>query len=105
MKLLNNYEKEGRPLEELTNEDQFMLRFGKIPRLNQRINTLTFMGNFPENVKHLQPQLNSIIAASVSIKSSVKLKKILEIVLAFGNYMNSSKKGAAYGFRLQSLDL
>lgn len=28
-----------------------------------------------------------------------------QIVLAFGNYMNSSKRGAAYGFRLQSLDL
>lgn len=27
-----------------------------------------------------------------------------QIVLAFGNYMNSSKRGAAYGFRLQSLD-
>ncbi|PWA17710.1 hypothetical protein CCH79_00008242 [Gambusia affinis] len=105
MKLLVNYEKEGRPLEELTKEDQFILRFGKIARLNQRINTLTFMGNFPESVKRLQPQLNSIIAASMSIKSSDKLKKILEIVLAFGNYMNSSKRGAAYGFRLQSLDL
>ncbi|XP_023269660.1 formin-like protein 1 [Seriola lalandi dorsalis] len=105
MKLLLNYEKEGRPLEDLTNEDQFILRFGKIPRLNQRINTLTFMGNFPDTVKRLQPQLNSIIAASMSIKSSTKLKKILEIVLAFGNYMNSSKRGAAYGFRLQSLDL
>uniref|UniRef100_A0A8D3DIU7 Formin-like 1a n=1 Tax=Scophthalmus maximus TaxID=52904 RepID=A0A8D3DIU7_SCOMX len=104
-KLLANYEKDGRPLEELANEDQFMLRFGKIPRLSQRINTLTFMGNFPETVKRVQPQLNSIIAASMSIKSSVKLKKILEIVLAFGNYMNSSKRGAAYGFRLQSLDL
>ncbi|KAM6905547.1 formin-like protein 1 [Xenentodon cancila] len=104
-KLLVNYEKDGRPLEELTDEDQFILRFGKIPRLSQRISTLTFMGNFPETVKRLQPQLNSIIAASMSIKSSTKLKKILEIVLAFGNYMNSSKRGAAYGFRLQSLDL
>ncbi|XP_072224881.1 formin-like protein 1 [Leuresthes tenuis] len=104
-KLLANYEKEGRPLEELTDEDRFMLCFGKIPRLSQRINTLTFMGNFPETVKRLQPQLNSIIAASMSIKSSTKLKKILEIVLAFGNYMNSSKRGAAYGFKLQSLDL
>ncbi|KAM9394005.1 formin-like protein 1 [Pholidichthys leucotaenia] len=105
MKLLLNYEKDGRPLEELANEDQFMLRIGKIPRLSQRINTLIFMGNFPDTVKRLQPQLNSIIAASMSLKSSVKLKKILEIVLAFGNYMNSSKRGAAYGFRLQSLDL
>lgn len=105
MKLLLNYEKDGRPLDELTDEDRFILRFGKIPRLKQRINTLIFMGNFPETVKRLQPQLNSIIAASMSIKSSVKLKKILEIVLAFGNYMNSSKRGAVYGFRLQSLDL
>uniref|UniRef100_A0A8C9YNW7 Formin like 1 n=1 Tax=Sander lucioperca TaxID=283035 RepID=A0A8C9YNW7_SANLU len=104
-KLLVNYEKDGRPLEELTDEDQFILRFGKIPRLKQRISTLTFMGNFPDTVKRLQPQLNSLIAASMSIKSSTKLKKILEIVLAFGNYMNSSKRGAAYGFRLQSLDL
>ncbi|XP_053707786.1 formin-like protein 1 [Synchiropus splendidus] len=105
MKLLNNYEKDGRPLEDLSDEDRFMLRFGKIPRLKQRMNTLTYMGNFPESVKRLQPQLNCIIAASKSIKSSAKLKKILEIVLAFGNYMNSSKRGAAYGFRLQSLDL
>ncbi|PNJ50457.1 MAP3K14-AS1 isoform 8 [Pongo abelii] len=27
-----------------------------------------------------------------------------KIVLAFGNYMNSSKRGAAYSFRLQCLD-
>lgn len=30
--------------------------------------------------------------------------RLLQIVLAFGNYMNSSRRGAAYGFRLQSLD-
>ncbi|XP_010772987.1 formin-like protein 1, partial [Notothenia coriiceps] len=105
MKLIHNYECEGRPLDELSEEDRFMVRFSKIPRLSQRISTLTFMGNFPESVQLIQPQLNAIIAASMSIKSSSKLKKILEIILAFGNYMNSSKREAAYGFRLQSLDL
>jgi len=30
---------------------------------------------------------------------------LIKVILAFGNYMNSSKRGAAYGFRLQSLDL
>ncbi|KAI3365015.1 hypothetical protein L3Q82_000951 [Scortum barcoo] len=105
MKLIHNYECEGRPLDELSEEDRFMVRFSKIPRLSQRISTLTFMGNFPESVQLIQPQLNALIAASMSIKSSSKLKKILEIILAFGNYMNSSKRGAAYGFRLQSLDL
>uniref|UniRef100_A0A8C8CA58 Formin-like 1 n=1 Tax=Oncorhynchus tshawytscha TaxID=74940 RepID=A0A8C8CA58_ONCTS len=105
VKLIQNYERDGRPLDELPEEDRFMVRFGKIPRLPQRISTLTFMGNFPESIQLIQPQLNAIIAASMSIKSSSKLKKILEIILAFGNYMNSSKRGAAYGFRLQSLDL
>lgn len=55
LKLLQNYEKEGRPLDDLAEEDRFMMRFGKIPRLAQRISTLTFMGNFPESVKRLQP--------------------------------------------------
>lgn len=55
MKLMQNYEKEGRSLEDLSEEDRFMSRFGKIPRLAQRINTLTFMGNFPESMKRLQP--------------------------------------------------
>lgn len=105
MKLIHNYECEGRPLDELSEEDRFMVRFSKIPRLAQRISTLTFMGNFTDSVQLIQPQLDAIIAASMSIKSSDKLKKILEIILAFGNYMNSSKRGAAYGFRLQSLDL
>uniref|UniRef100_G3NKE2 Formin-like 1a n=1 Tax=Gasterosteus aculeatus aculeatus TaxID=481459 RepID=G3NKE2_GASAC len=104
-KLIHGYECEGRPLDELAEEDRFMVRFSKIPRLPQRISTLTFMGNFPESVQLIQPQLNAIIAASMSIKSSGKLKKILEIILAFGNFMNSCKRGAACGFRLQSLDL
>lgn len=30
---------------------------------------------------------------------------LLKIILALGNYMNSSKRGAVYGFKLQSLDL
>ncbi|KAJ6633944.1 hypothetical protein lerEdw1_014237, partial [Lerista edwardsae] len=96
--LIRRYEKEQRPLDELSDEDLFMIKFSKIPRLAERMNIMTFLGNFGDN------QLNSVIAASMSLKSSTKLRQILEIVLAFGNYLNSSKRGAAYGFRLQSLD-
>ncbi|XP_007953448.1 formin-like protein 1 [Orycteropus afer afer] len=102
--LIAHFEREQRPMEELSDEDRFMLRFSRIPRLPERMATLTFLGNFPDTAHMLMPQLNAIIAASMSIKSSDKLRQILEIVLAFGNYMNSSKRGAAYGFRLQSLD-
>ncbi|XP_032652814.1 formin-like protein 1 isoform X5 [Chelonoidis abingdonii] len=103
--LIRKYEKEQRPLEELSDEDIFMIKFSQIPRLAERMNIMTFLGNFSDTAQLLMPQLNAIIAASMSLKSSTKLRSILEIVLAFGNYMNSSKRGAAYGFRLQSLDV
>uniref|UniRef100_A0A8C8RWH2 Formin like 3 n=1 Tax=Pelusios castaneus TaxID=367368 RepID=A0A8C8RWH2_9SAUR len=105
VKLLRQYEKERKPLEELADEDRFMLHFSKVERLAQRMAIMAFLGNFHENLQMLMPQLNAIIAASASVKASQKLKRMLEIILALGNYMNSSKRGCVYGFKLQSLDL
>ncbi|XP_030323981.1 formin-like protein 3 isoform X2 [Calypte anna] len=104
-KALRQWERERKPLEELADEDRFMLQFSKVERLPQRMAIMAFLGNFTENLQMLTPQLNAIIAASASVKSSQKLKQMLEIILALGNYMNSSKRGAVYGFKLQSLDL
>ncbi|KAH0509805.1 Formin-like protein 3 [Microtus ochrogaster] len=108
VKVLRLYERERKPVENLSDEDRFMMQFSKIERLMQKMTIMAFIGNFAESIQMLTPQLHAIIAASVSIKSSQKLKKILEasaIILALGNYMNSSKRGAVYGFKLQSLDL
>ncbi|KAJ8258252.1 hypothetical protein GJAV_G00194830 [Gymnothorax javanicus] len=104
-KLLRQYERERRPVEQLAEEDRFMLLFSKIERLTQRMTIITYVGNFSDNINMLTPQLNAIIAASASVKSSPKMKRMLEIILALGNYMNSSKRGSVYGFKLQSLDL
>ncbi len=65
---------------------------------------MAFMASFDENVKNVRPQIETIAFASKSLRSSTKMKKVLEFILAFGNYMNSTKKGPCYGFRLQSLD-
>ncbi|XP_074977695.1 formin-like protein 3 isoform X3 [Caretta caretta] len=105
VKLLRQYEKERKPLDELADEDRFMLHFSKVERLAQRMAIMAFLGNFHENLQMLTPQLNAVIAASASVKASQKLKHVLEIVLALGNYMNSCKRGCVYGFKLQSLDL
>uniref|UniRef100_A0A8V1A2Z0 Formin-like protein 3 n=1 Tax=Gallus gallus TaxID=9031 RepID=A0A8V1A2Z0_CHICK len=104
VKALRQYERERKPLEELSAEDRFMLHFSKVERLPQRMAIMAFLGNFADNLQMLT-KLNAIIAASASVKSSQKLKQMLEIILALGNYMNSSKRGAVYGFKLQSLDL
>uniref|UniRef100_A0A8C2L209 Formin like 1 n=1 Tax=Cyprinus carpio TaxID=7962 RepID=A0A8C2L209_CYPCA len=107
LRLIENYEREGRALLELSEEDRFMVAFSKIPCLPQRISTLTFMGNFSESIQLLKPvsiyvRRMHILELNIKLKSDEK--KIL-IILAFGNYMNSEKRGSAYGFRLQSLDL
>lgn len=49
-------------------------------------------------------QVHAIISASKAVKNSGKLPRILEIILAFGNYMNSGQRGRAYGFKLHCLD-
>lgn len=42
--------------------------------------------------------------ASKEILHSRNLKQLLEVVLAFGNYMNKGQRGNAYGFRVSSLN-
>nr|XP_018668129.1 formin-like protein 2 isoform X1 [Ciona intestinalis] len=104
LKAFKDYEKHGKSFNDLASEDKFMWLFGRVERLQQRLNIMIFIGNFNDNALSLTPQIASVIAASMSIKSSGMLKKVLEIILAFGNYMNSAKRGAVYGFKLQSLD-
>ena len=81
-----------------------MWLFGRVERLQQRLRVMIFIGNFQDHVRTIGPQLKAVISASMSIRNSDKLKKILEIILAFGNYMNSGKRGSVYGFKLTSLE-
>ncbi|ESP01673.1 hypothetical protein LOTGIDRAFT_139357 [Lottia gigantea] len=105
MKAYREYEKQRKSVDILSDEDKFMLQLAKVERLSQKLTIMSFVGNFYDSLHHLQPQVNAIIAASMSLRNSQKLRKMMEIILAFGNYMNSSKRGAAYGFKLQSLDM
>ena len=51
-----------------------------------------------------QQQAEALISASQSLMSSSKLKTLFEVVLAFGNYMNSQRKGSVYGFKLSAFE-
>jgi dishevelled associated activator of morphogenesis len=42
--------------------------------------------------------------ASREVSRSRRLRKLLELVLALGNYMNRGARGNAFGFRIQSLN-
>ncbi len=48
--------------------------------------------------------MDCVLEASEALATSPQFRKVLEVVLAFGNYMNSARRGAAYGFKLQSFE-
>lgn len=58
-----------------------------------------------EVIEPLVSGLNIMLNACVVSFFTFLLIAVLQIILALGNYMNSSKRGAVYGFKLQSLDL
>ena len=45
-----------------------------------------------------------VIQASKELHRSNRIKRVLEIILAFGNYMNRGNRGNASGFKIQSLN-
>lgn len=86
----------------LSNEDKFLLKLSQVDRLTSKLCVMAFLGNFEDLADSLSIQLCAVNSTSMSLKSSKKFRSVLEIILTFGNYMNSNKSsGAAYGFRLK----
>ncbi|XP_052741428.1 formin-like protein isoform X2 [Bicyclus anynana] len=103
-KAYKEYVAEKKNINQLTEEDKFLMQLAKVERISAKLSIMSYMGNFYDNIHLITPQIHAIISGSSSVKSSHKLRNVLEIILAFGNYLNSSKRGPAYGFKLQSLD-
>lgn len=51
-----------------------------------------------------RPVASALSKASKEVLHSRNLKQLLEVVLAFGNFMNKGQRGNAYGFRVSSLN-
>ncbi|XP_065183760.1 formin-like protein isoform X2 [Sycon ciliatum] len=83
--------------------EEFLHVMSKVERYESRLHVMTFAGYFDELVATVAPQINAVLKASLSIMNSRKLRKLFEIILAFGNYMNSGRRGPVYGFKLESL--
>uniref|UniRef100_A0A8C9UCU5 Formin like 1 n=1 Tax=Serinus canaria TaxID=9135 RepID=A0A8C9UCU5_SERCA len=53
--LIGKFERDQQPPEDLSDEDQFMIRFSKIPRLAERMNVMIFLGSFGDTAQLLMP--------------------------------------------------
>ncbi|KAL5473808.1 hypothetical protein EMCRGX_G028364 [Ephydatia muelleri] len=97
------FEKHAQDVSDFGEAELFMYELSKIERYESRLSTMAYMGNFDELMNTTLPIINAVLTASLCVLRSTRLKKLFEIILAFGNYMNGSRRGAAYGFKLESL--
>ena len=78
-------------------------RLSKITHYEQRLRTLHYKKKFNIWYSELKPKIMAVLEASKEVQRSKRLRKMLEIILAFGNYMNRGQRGNAVGFKLSSL--
>ncbi|KAL0266624.1 UNVERIFIED_CONTAM: hypothetical protein PYX00_009117 [Menopon gallinae] len=91
-------------IESLARADRFLYEIAKIPHYEQRLRSLHFKKKFGISVNEVTPRIRAVMEASRQVARSRRLRKLLELVLAFGNYMNRGARGNAAGFRLVSLN-
>ncbi|XP_044581625.1 disheveled-associated activator of morphogenesis 1 isoform X1 [Cotesia glomerata] len=85
--------------------DCFLYQISKVPHYEQRLRSLHYKKKFSASIAELTPRMRAVLEASRQVARSRRLRKLLELVLALGNYVNrGNARGNACGFRLASLN-
>ncbi|XP_062444140.1 delphilin isoform X2 [Rhea pennata] len=89
----------------LSEPDQFVLQMLSVPEYKTRLRSLHFKSTLQEKTEEIKASYECICKASLELKSSKKLAKILEFVLAMGNYLNNGqpKTSKTTGFKINFL--
>ncbi|KAM6915388.1 disheveled-associated activator of morphogenesis 1b isoform 1-T2 [Xenentodon cancila] len=91
-------------LDRMAKPDRFLYEMSRINHYQQRLQSLYFKKKFAERIAEIKPKVEALTKASKEALHSKNLKQLLEVVLAFGNYMNKGQRGNAYGFKVSSLN-
>lgn len=91
-------------IERMARADRFLYEMSRIDHYQQRLQALFFKKKFQERLAEAKPKVEAILLASRELIRSKRLKQMLEVVLAVGNFMNKGQRGGAYGFRVASLN-
>ena len=95
---------QGDIMEELAVCDQFVLIISGIAAFRERIKTIIFKYNYLSDYLIITEEIERIFRVFKFMKEDKQLKRLFEIILALGNYMNGgSFRGGAFGFTLNSL--
>lgn len=91
-------------IDSLARADRFLYEISKVPHYEQRLRSLHYKKRFQVTLNEILPRITSVMEASREVSRSRRLRRLLEIILALGNYMNRGARGNASGFRLASLN-
>ncbi|XP_069590651.1 delphilin isoform X5 [Ranitomeya imitator] len=89
----------------LSEPDQFALHMMQVPDYKMRLRSLLFKITLQEKTEEIRASCECVLKASTELKTSKKLAKILEFVLAMGNYLNDGqpKTNRTTGFKINFL--
>ncbi|TWW71543.1 Disheveled-associated activator of morphogenesis 1 [Takifugu flavidus] len=91
-------------LDRMAKADRFLYDMSSINHYQQRLQSLCFKKKFAERVTEAKPKIKALSLASQEVVQSRALRQLLEVILAFGNYMNKGQRGNASGFKVSSLN-
>ena len=102
IKEVSNFQ--GDIMEDLAPCDQFVIIITGIAAFKERIKAIIFQYNYLSDYMIIIEEINRIFKVFKFMKEDKNLKRLFEIILALGNYMNGGTfRGGAFGFTLASL--
>ena len=102
VKEVSNFQ--GDIMEDLAVCDQFVLIISGIAAFKERIKAIIFKYNYLSDYMIIIEEINRVFNVFKFMREDKNLKRLFEVILALGNYMNGgSFRGGAFGFTLPSL--
>uniref|UniRef100_A0A3B3RBR9 Grid2 interacting protein n=1 Tax=Paramormyrops kingsleyae TaxID=1676925 RepID=A0A3B3RBR9_9TELE len=102
---VKQYEPYSHNPSKLSEPDQFVFQMLSVPDYKTRLRSLHFKTTLQEKTEDLRVSYEYIQKASIELRNSKRLAKILEFVLAMGNYLNNGqpKTNKTTGFKINFL--
>ncbi|XP_014663901.1 PREDICTED: disheveled-associated activator of morphogenesis 1-like isoform X2 [Priapulus caudatus] len=91
-------------IDSMARADRYLYEMSRITHYEERLKAICFRKKFVERIADIKPKVDNVNKASKEVYRSKRLRKLLEIILAFGNFMNRGQRGNAMGFKLASIN-
>eukprot|EP01125_Pyxidicula_operculata_P022201 TRINITY_DN895_c0_g2_i1.p1 TRINITY_DN895_c0_g2~~TRINITY_DN895_c0_g2_i1.p1 ORF type:complete len:999 (-),score=248.54 TRINITY_DN895_c0_g2_i1:3227-6223(-) len=102
IELLSPYKKD--PPSNLGKPEKFFVEIIDIPDVKARLECWNYKMTFPAKFVEIKASVETLLRACKEVKDNNHFIKVLEVVLAFGNFFNgNTNRGGAFGFKIELL--